>query len=75
MSNLNHSPYQIINFTEFLEKHLGRKVLDYILRPLTNPGENYGSVMQSVEVKVAGLNDANEVILDLFLNEIFRIVS
>lgn len=43
---------EIRNFNEFLEKSLSEKVLDYTLKPLTKPGENYGSVMQLVEVKI-----------------------
>lgn len=39
-------------FVEFLEKCLGRKVLEYSLKPLTKPGDNYGSIMQLVAVKV-----------------------
>lgn len=52
MLNETSSSCEIRNFTEFLEKCLGRKVHDYTLRPLTKPGENYGSTMQSVDVKL-----------------------
>lgn len=45
---------EIRNFTKFLEKCLERKVLGYTLKPLTKPGDNYGAVLQSVDVKVVG---------------------
>lgn len=48
--------FEIRNFTEFLENCLTRRVLDYKLKPLTKPGDNYGSVMQSIDVKVARKN-------------------
>lgn len=51
---------EIGNFVEFLEKSLSLKVLAYTLEPLTKPGENYGSVMQLVEVKVVE-NDSKQV--------------
>lgn len=52
---------QIREFHKFLEQCLKRKVLNYNLKALTKPGDNYGSVMQAVDVKVAGLNDFSEV--------------
>lgn len=52
---------EIKNFTAFLEKCLEQKVLGYKLKRLTKPGDNYGSVMQSVDVKVASKNDRDEV--------------
>lgn len=52
---------EIRNFTEFLEKCLERKVLSYTLKPLTKPGDNYGAVLQSVDVKVVGNNGIDEV--------------
>lgn len=50
---------EIKNFTEFLEVHLNRIVLDYKLKPLTKPGDNYGAILRSVDVKVAGNKDFN----------------
>ncbi|XP_055307114.1 uncharacterized protein LOC129571346 [Sitodiplosis mosellana] len=50
---------EIRNFTEFLEQHLNRKVLEYSLKALTKPGDNFGAVVQSVDVKVAG-NDLSD---------------
>lgn len=47
---------KIRNFSEFLEKSLQRKVEDYTLKQLTKPGEHYGSIMQSVDVKVVEIN-------------------
>lgn len=63
MSNQPRSLFEIRKFSEFLEKSLGRRVLDYRLKPLTKPGDNYGSVMQSVDVQVAGKFDRDEVII------------
>lgn len=61
MSEQSQSTCKIRDFTEFLEKCLGRKVLEYTLEPLTKPGDNYGSMMLSVEVRVAEINDFNQV--------------
>lgn len=49
---------EIRNFTEFLEKCLRQKICNYTLRPLTKPGDNYGSTMQSVEVKLFGIESS-----------------
>lgn len=64
MSEQSQALRDIRNFTEFLEKCLKRKVLEYTLQPLTKPGENYGSIMQWVKVKVAGVNSPSEVYLE-----------
>lgn len=61
MSDQNQSLCKIRNFVEFLEICLKRKVLEYSLRPLTKPGDNYGGILQSVDVKVAANNDFEEV--------------
>lgn len=37
---------------EFLEISLGAKVIEYQLKFLTKPGDNYGSIIQSLEVKL-----------------------
>lgn len=66
MSDRDHSVCAIRRFPEFLEKCLGQTVLDYTLKPLTKPGDNYGSILQAVEVKVAKNTNSNEV------NLIFR---
>ncbi|XP_031617493.1 uncharacterized protein LOC116337236 [Contarinia nasturtii] len=43
---------QIKNFTEFLENSLNRTVLEYTLKSLTKPGDNFGAVLRSVVLKV-----------------------
>lgn len=48
---------EINEFDKFLEKCLEQKVLNYTLKPLTKPGDNYGSIMQSVDVKIAGKSE------------------
>lgn len=53
MSDQIRALCEIKEFNAFLEKCLKRKVLHYTLKPLTKPGDNYGSIMQSVDVKVA----------------------
>lgn len=58
--------YQIRGFSNFLETCLNRKVLEYTLKPLTKPGDNYGSIMQAVDVKLAGKNESSEVIWNNF---------
>lgn len=52
---------ELNEFKAFLAKCLNRNILSYKLRPLTKPGDNYGSIMQSVDVEVAGggLNNVN----------------
>lgn len=51
------SDREIKDLKEFLEACLKTTVLDYTLRDLTKPGENYGSIMQSLDVTVADAND------------------
>lgn len=58
------SSREIRDFTKFLEKCLGRKVGEYSLKNLTKPGDHYGSIMQSVSVKVFKRNSFNEVIME-----------
>lgn len=58
---------EIKEFVKFLETSLSKRVLDYTLKPLTKPGDNYGSIMQSLDVKVAGESDAKEVNRFFFL--------
>ncbi|XP_055295161.1 uncharacterized protein LOC129564935 [Sitodiplosis mosellana] len=60
MFDPTHSVCGIRNFVEFLELCSGCKVIEYSLRPLTNPGDNYGSVFQAVEVKVVAKSDFEE---------------
>lgn len=50
---------EIKDFANFLEKSLQRKVLEYNINPLTKPGDNFGAILQSVDVKVG--NDSNNV--------------
>lgn len=51
------SDREIVDLKQFLEKCLKKKVLDYTLSDLTRPGENYGSILQSLEVTAADAND------------------
>lgn len=50
------SDRDIKGLQQFLEKCLKKSVLDYTLSDLTRPGENYGSIMQSLDVTVAEAN-------------------
>lgn len=75
MSDQCEALCEIKDFTEFLEKCLDRKVLEYTLKPLTKPGDNYGSVMQSVEVKIAGSSDPKEVNIECYSNVIQEIMQ
>lgn len=52
---------EIRNFVELLEESLKRKVFQYTLKPLTKPGCNFGATLQSVEVKVTGKSDSDNV--------------
>ncbi|XP_031633860.1 uncharacterized protein LOC116347423 [Contarinia nasturtii] len=59
---------QIKNFTKFLENSLNKTVLEYTLKSLTKPGDNFGAVLRSVVVKVADEeNDSDE-------NDIYNVV-
>ncbi|XP_031632040.1 uncharacterized protein LOC116346242 [Contarinia nasturtii] len=49
------------NIHEFLEKCLKKRVLEYTLRPLTKPGDNFKATIQSLEVKLLKSNDSNEI--------------
>lgn len=51
------SDREIVDLKQFLEKCLEKTVLDYTLSDLTKPGENYGSILRSLEVTVADAND------------------
>lgn len=57
---------EIKEFAQFLEKSLQRKVLEYSIKPLTKPGDNFGAILQSVDVKVG--NDSKPVSLTYSLN-------
>lgn len=61
MSDQNRPLFEIQQFREFLEKSLNKRVLEYTLKPLTKPGDNYGSIIQSVDVKVTSDDDCNQV--------------
>lgn len=64
------SMHEIKNLKVFLEESLGAEILDCSsLNYMTNPGENFGSIMQSIIVKVSN-NDSdnnNEVIFIKFI--------
>lgn len=51
------SDRDIVDLKQFLEKCLKKTVLDYTLSDLTRPGENYGSILQALEVTLADAND------------------
>lgn len=51
----------IIGLGAFLETCLQKKVFKYTLNPLTKRGENWGTVLQALEVKYLKSNDSNEV--------------
>lgn len=57
MMNPVKSSYEIRNLKEFLKKSLESPIVDYNLKSLTKPGDNYGSVMQSLVVKILDEND------------------
>lgn len=52
---------EIKNLNEFLKECLGKPILEYSLKPLTEPGDNYGSELQAIEVKMADVSDTNQV--------------
>lgn len=49
------------NLTEFLEKCLNKRVVQYAVKPLTESGDNYNSVLHAIEVKSIQNNSPNEV--------------
>lgn len=64
MSSQSEPPCEIKDFTRFLEECLGRKIVNYSIRRLTKPGENYGSVMLSVEVKMVAEDEHDKVLIN-----------
>lgn len=49
-------------FDEFLNNCFSnRTILNYTVKSLTKLGDNWGSVLQAVEVKLATKNDSNAV--------------
>lgn len=54
-------PVEIREFQKFMEKSLKKKVLEYSSKPLTKPGDNFGAVLQAVDVKLLANNQSNEV--------------
>lgn len=52
---------KIKHFIEFLENRLQKKVINFTMKQLTKPGDNYGSTIQSVDVEVAEKIDQAEV--------------
>lgn len=61
MSGVNKPLCEIRNFTEFLERNLNRKVLEYTLKSLTKPGDHFGAIVQAVNVKVVNKIDSDAV--------------
>lgn len=61
MSSPVKSSYEIKFLKEFLKKCLKVEVLDYNLKCLTKPGDNYGGVIQSLDVKITNERDENVV--------------
>lgn len=62
MANIdNKSSREIQYLKEFLEKLLHTKVLEFSLNCLTKPGDNYGSTIQSLEVKITNENGNDPV--------------
>lgn len=52
---------ELRNFSDFLEKCLKRPVLQYSIKPLPKFGENFGSALEALEVKLSKNNQSNEV--------------
>lgn len=61
MSDSEQTICEIAELRELLEKCLKLKVLDYKLKCLTKPGDNYGSTVQSLDVEVADGNTNEKV--------------
>lgn len=62
---------EIRNFVYFLENCLNRKVIDYSLKSLTKPGDNYGSLLAAVDVNVVSKSDSEEVNIIVFMQMMF----
>lgn len=61
---------QISEIIPFLEKSLNATILDYTAAPLTAQGDNFGSTIMAINVKVE-LNNLNDVLSEvrfLFVN-------
>lgn len=61
------SQREIKNLKQILEKCLGGTVVEYKLANLTKPGDNYGSIIQSLEVITVDKNESVSVFFYLHL--------
>lgn len=52
---------EVKNLTEFLEKSLNRKVLNYTISPLKAANHHFGASIDKVAVKVANNSELDEV--------------
>lgn len=62
---------EIRDLKQFLGKCLSRTVVEYKLADLTKAGDNYGSIIQSLEVIVVDANDGVSKNFRLFLQKSF----
>ncbi|XP_055321212.1 uncharacterized protein LOC129577737 [Sitodiplosis mosellana] len=60
MSNQCVSLNDIKHLKTFLEKCLNKKVLEYKLNSLTNPGDNFGSILRTIDLNVIENSNSNE---------------
>lgn len=52
---------QVLGFSAFLADSLRQRILEYNMNPLTNLGDNWVSVLQTLEVKLVENDDSNQV--------------
>lgn len=64
----------IRDFIGFLEKCLRKKVVAYSWKSLTNPGENFGSELQSLEVKVTETYGSQVKCILISIKECFNLL-
>lgn len=62
---------QVLGFSAFLADSLRQRILEYNMNPLTNLGDNWVSVLQTLEVKLVENDDSNQV-NQIKTNQIFE---
>lgn len=66
-----HLDQSIREIEAFLQTNLKKKVLEFTVKPLTKPGDNFKSLVQAVDVKLAGANDSTVLTKISFLGILF----
>lgn len=72
----SNSFFEIQDLKEFLKISLGTDIVRFQLKCLTKPGDNYGSIIQSIDVKVTENDEkVNDKVNYFELNCSFRLIN